>query len=193
MSAVAGGRVAGLTRSLRRDLAAARGLGVRGAAAELRSWLPGAPARASWDGTGYAVAFPIDVVYTWVDGADPEWRARRDAAWAVASPGEHSELAANPSRYANRDELRYSLRSLAAHAPWVRRIHVVTDRQIPPWLMPDDSRLRVVDHSEIFAGTDGVPTFNSHAIESRLHHIDGLGEHYLYLNDDMFLGRPTRP
>jgi hypothetical protein len=193
MSAVTGGRVGSLARSLRRDIRAARGLGARGAAGELRSLLPGAPARAAWDGAGYAVAFPIDVVYTWVDGADPEWRTRREAAWAVADAGEHSHLAANPSRYANRDELRYSLRSLAEYAPWVRRIHVVTDRQIPPWLMPDDSRLRVVDHSEIFAGTDGLPTFNSHAIEARLHLIDGLGEHYLYLNDDMFLGRPSRP
>jgi hypothetical protein len=157
--------------------------------------LPGAPARVPRGGCdhGYAVAFEIDVVYTWVDGADPAWQARRDAAWATARPGEHSELAANPSRYANRDELRYSLRSLAANAPWVRRIHVVTDRQIPSWLVTDDPRLRVVDHAEIFAGTDGVPSFNSHAIESRLHHVAGLSEHYLYLNDDMFLGRPMAP
>jgi hypothetical protein len=187
---VRSGKIVG---ALRRDVAAARGLGARGVAAELRSWLPGAPARTPWGGAGYEVTFPIDVVYTWVDGADRQWRARRDAAWAAANPGEHSELAANPSRYANRDELRYSLRSLATHAPWVRRIHVVTDRQIPPWLVIDHPRLRVVDHSEIFAGTGGVPTFNSHAIEARLHHIEGLGEHYLYLNDDMFLGRTCRP
>ncbi|MQT05573.1 stealth conserved region 3 domain-containing protein, partial [Streptomyces jumonjinensis] len=38
-----------------------------------------------------------------------------------------------------------------------------------------------------------LPTFNSHAIESQLHHIKGLSEHFLYFNDDMFLGRPVTP
>ena len=38
-----------------------------------------------------------------------------------------------------------------------------------------------------------LPTFNSHAIETRLHHIDGLAEHFLYFNDDVFLGRPLDP
>ncbi|MEV4559339.1 stealth conserved region 3 domain-containing protein [Kitasatospora sp. NPDC049285] len=35
--------------------------------------------------------------------------------------------------------------------------------------------------------------FNSHAIETGLHRIPGLAEHFLYFNDDMFLGRPVRP
>jgi hypothetical protein len=35
--------------------------------------------------------------------------------------------------------------------------------------------------------------FNSHAIESQLHHIEGLSEHFLYFNDDVFLGRPLAP
>src|SRR5699024_11149044 len=37
------------------------------------------------------------------------------------------------------------------------------------------------------------PVFNSHAIESQLHHIPGLAEQYLYLNDDVFFGRPVGP
>jgi hypothetical protein len=40
---------------------------------------------------------------------------------------------------------------------------------------------------------DALPTFNSHAIETSLHHIPGLAEHWLYFNDDFFLGRPLRP
>ena len=40
---------------------------------------------------------------------------------------------------------------------------------------------------------DALPTFNSHAIEASLHHIDGLAEHFVYFNDDMFVGRPLRP
>ena len=38
-----------------------------------------------------------------------------------------------------------------------------------------------------------LPVFNSNSIITQLHHIDGLSEHYLYLNDDMFFGRDVRP
>lgn len=135
------------------------------------------------------VRFPVDAVYTWVDGEDPEWRRRRaDAAQTTYHPE-----SANDARYASHDELRYSLRSLHLFAPWLRHIYLVTDRQVPEWLNTDDPRLTVVDHREIFADPSVLPTFNSHAIESQLHHIDGLSEHFLYFNDDVFLGRPLVP
>ena len=137
------------------------------------------------------VVDPVDVVYTWVDGSDPAWRARRDAA-LVGADGLH-ELSANESRYASHDELRYSLRSLEMYAPWVRHVHLVTDRQVPAWLAREHPRLTVVDHRDLFAGRGRLPTFNSHAIETQLHHIGGLSETYLYLNDDVFFGRPVDP
>ena len=37
-------------------------------------------------------------------------------------------------RFADNDELRYSLRSLEKHAPWVRNVHIVTNGQVPSWL-----------------------------------------------------------
>lgn len=138
------------------------------------------------------VSFPIDAVYTWVDGADPAWRGRRQAALEAAglnpSPADGGE-----SRYSSRDELRFSLRSLAMYAPWISRIWIVTDRQRPAWLRAGHPGVRVVDHREIFADASALPTFNSHAIETQLHRIDGLAEHFLYLNDDFFLGRPLTP
>jgi hypothetical protein len=75
----------------------------------------------------------------------------------------------------------------------VRHIWIVTDGQMPPWLDETDPKITVVDHREIFADPGVLPTFNSHAIESQLHHIDGLAEHFLYFNDDFFLGRPVLP
>jgi hypothetical protein len=135
------------------------------------------------------VRFPIDVVYTWVDGSDPQWQRRRAA---VAGEGYH-EQAANAARYANRDELRYSLRSLYLYAPWVRHIYIVTDRQVPDWLVPGHPGITIVDHRDIFDDPAALPTFNSHAIETRLHHIKGLAEHFLYFNDDVFLGSPVTP
>lgn len=138
------------------------------------------------------VTFPIDVVYTWVNGDDPAWQRKRDAALGILTEVLNSQ-STNQSRFVNRDELRYSLRSLAMFAPWVRRIFLVTDEQVPEWLDVDHAHVTVVDHKELFAGRGELPTFNSHAIESRLHHIDGLAEHFLYLNDDVFLGRPVPP
>jgi len=140
------------------------------------------------------ITFPIDFVYTWVDGEDPVWQARRDAALAGVDAGLRlSDQATNEARFMSRDELRYSLRSVAAYAPWVRRIFLVTDRQVPAWLLAEDERLTVVDHKEIFTDQAALPTFNSHAIESQLHHIEGLSEHFVYFNDDVFLGRPVPP
>ncbi|MGC1211669.1 MAG: stealth family protein, partial [Micromonospora sp.] len=131
------------------------------------------------------VTFPVDVVYTWVDGTDPAWLRRRAE---VAGTPYHAE-SASAARFLSRDELRYSLRSLHTYAPWVRTVYLVTDNQVPPWLEPGVPGLRVVSHREIFRDPSVLPTFNSHAIESQLHHIDGLSEHFLYFNDDVFLGR----
>ncbi|MEU1825357.1 stealth family protein [Streptomyces abikoensis] len=140
------------------------------------------------------ITFPIDVVYTWVDGSDPAWAARR--AKAQGADGHVEELheeAANDARYISRDELKYSLRSLHQYAPWVRNIFLVTDDQTPSWLDTSHPGIRVVSHKEIFSDPDVLPTFNSHAIESQLHHIEGLSEHFLYFNDDVFLGNPLTP
>ncbi|MFH8485364.1 stealth conserved region 3 domain-containing protein [Streptomyces longisporoflavus] len=138
------------------------------------------------------IDFPVDAVYTWVDDSDPEWRDRRDAALGGGGDGASADHGA--VRFRNRDELRYSLRSLAANAPWIRHIYLVTAGQTPAWLDADHPGVTVVDHRDLFADPEAaLPTFNSHSIESQLHRIEGLSEHFLYLNDDMFLGRPTTP
>jgi hypothetical protein len=137
------------------------------------------------------VPFPIDLVYTWVDGSDPRLQAERSRYGESVPDAHRSALAA--ARWRNRDELRYSLRSMQSFASWIRHIWIVTADQVPDWLDPAVPGLTVVSHREIFTDPSVLPTFNSHAIESQLHHIDGLAEHYLYANDDVFLGRPMRP
>ncbi|MBB6173720.1 hypothetical protein HNR23_003780 [Nocardiopsis mwathae] len=138
------------------------------------------------------VDFPIDVVYTWVDGDEPAMREKRNRYRTGGELAEILDKETNESRYTSHDELRYSLRSVWMYAPFVRNIYVVTDGQVPRWLDTSVPGVRVVDHREIFP--EGVlPVFNSHAIETRLHHIPGLSEHYLYFNDDVFVGRPVTP
>lgn len=143
----------------------------------------------SWQFSAKACPFPIDVVYTWVDGEDPDWLIRRESvatdAYEVAGDGDSIE------RFRALDELRYSLRSVWEHVPYARHIYVVTDGQVPGWLDTADPRITIVDHSTIFEDPSALPTFNSHAIETQLHHIDGLADQYLYLNDDVFFGRTS--
>lgn len=137
---------------------------------------------------------PVDLVYTWVNGMDPAWQARKaQHLGAGLSDRAHSIDAAIAARFENRDELRYSLRSVEMFANWVRHIWIVTDNQVPSWLRTDHPRLTVVDHRDIFRDQSALPSFNSHAIESQLHHIDGLSNLWLYLNDDMLFGCPVRP
>ncbi|MFI7275648.1 stealth family protein [Streptomyces sp. NPDC049879] len=152
-------------------------------------------AHPTWEGFSHPLAdtvdFPVDVVYTWVDGADPELAAKRDAYRAQAGAPRINARELGASRYESHDELRYSLRSLEMYAPFVRTIHIVTDGQTPDWLDTSAPGIRIVDHKEIFADPSVLPVFNSHAIESQLHRIPGLSERYLYLNDDFFVGRPV--
>jgi hypothetical protein len=132
---------------------------------------------------------PIDVVYTWVDGSDPQWIARnREALVKNGFPEPAKSL-----RFANHEELRYSMRSIERYMPWVRRIFLVTDHQRPSWLKDGESKVTIVDHSEIFPDRKCLPTFNSTAIEANLHRIPGLGERYVYFNDDMMIGTPFEP
>ena len=133
--------------------------------------------------------FPVDVVYTWVDGDDEAWNAAREER--LAGLGDQRRESAGRARFRSRDELRHSMRSVHLFAPWVRTIHLVTAGQRPAWLA-DHPQVRLVDHREILPA-DALPTFSSQAIETALHRVPDLAEHFVYLNDDVFLGRPLRP
>ena len=153
---------------------------------------------------------PFDVVYTWVNGSDPEqraalleYRARWDSEAGVLLPTAHVESKSNSSnatddtaalnRYRDNGELKYSLRSLVKYAPWVRRIILVTNGQVPRWLDTQHPRIRIVTHAEIFPNASDLPTFSSPAIEAHLHRIPGLSARFIYFNDDVMLGSPVWP
>ncbi|SMX89786.1 stealth family protein [Brevibacterium antiquum] len=139
------------------------------------------------------ITFPIDAVYTWVDGADPEWIESKRRLEAQLSGNEYHPEANHEARFESKDELKYSLRSVEYFAPWFRRIYIVTSGQVPSWLNLDHPKIRMISHSDIYDAADHLPTFNSNSIISRLHHIPDLSEHYVYLNDDVMLGKPVRP
>jgi hypothetical protein len=142
-----------------------------------------------WAPLASDIDFEIDMVFSWVDGSDVEFlreRARRMQTYVVGE-GDESE-----ARYRQIDELKYALRSVHLFAPWVRRIFICTDSPAPSWLAKHP-KVTLVRSEDMFADLSVLPTYNSHAVESQLHRIDGIAEHFLYSNDDMFFGRPLSP
>uniref|UniRef100_A0A3B3ZEF4 N-acetylglucosamine-1-phosphotransferase subunits alpha/beta n=1 Tax=Periophthalmus magnuspinnatus TaxID=409849 RepID=A0A3B3ZEF4_9GOBI len=97
------------------------------------------------------------------------------------------------SRFEDNEELRYSLRSVEKHAPWVRHIFIVTNGQIPSWLNLDNPRVSVVTHQDIFLNHSHLPTFSSPSIETHIHRIPGLSQKFIYLNDDVMFGKDVWP
>ncbi|XP_004844909.1 N-acetylglucosamine-1-phosphotransferase subunits alpha/beta isoform X2 [Heterocephalus glaber] len=97
------------------------------------------------------------------------------------------------SRFEDNEELRYSLRSIERHAPWVRNIFIVTNGQIPSWLNLDNPRVAIVTHQEVFRNLSHLPSFSSPAIESHIHRIEGLSQKFIYLNDDVMFGKDVWP
>ena len=123
----------------------------------------------------------IDLVYLWVDGEDENWLKKK----AHYQPEKCDEEAIKKCRFVSNDELKYSLRSVEKNAPWINKIYIVTDGQVPSWLNLENEKVRIIDHSEIIP-QEKLPLFNSNAIELRIPYIPNLSEYFLYANDDMF-------
>jgi DNA-binding response OmpR family regulator len=112
---------------------------------------------------------------------DPAWLAELaryralaaglDASQQAAPHSNGTTTAASANRYRDNDELRYSMRSLEKYAPWLRRIVLVTNGQVPAWLDVAHPRITVVTHAQIFANASHLPVFSSPAIEVHLHHL----------------------
>ena len=120
----------------------------------------------------------IDIVYLWVDGNDPVWLKKRQ-------PYLKTEINTT-GRYQDNQELKYSLRSIDQHLPWIRKIFIVTDQQIPPFVDINHPKIEIIDHTTLLP-KEILPTFNSSVLDYFVYKIPGLSEHFLYANDDMFV------
>lgn len=147
-----------------------------------------------------------DAVVTFVTADDSEFRESLRRYRPGAAPESYSR-----SRFDDLGELRYCLRGIAQHAPFVRRIFLVVSAisQIPEWLdlsAVTQPRVVVVTHDDMCAQArssgqwpslpecrDVLPTFNSNAIEALLPFIPGIAPHFLYFNNDMLLGNTVTP
>lgn len=132
----------------------------------------------------------IDLVYTWVNGNDDKW-LREKRKWQKKVGIEAGEEL-NPCRFIDNQELRYSLRSIEQNAPWINKIFIVTNGQVPEWLDTSHPKINIITHDQIMP-KDALPTFNSDAIETCIANIPGLSEYFLYANDDCFLNQYVDP
>ena len=129
----------------------------------------------------------IDLVYLWVDGSDPKWREKKQK---YSGEKELDKDAIADCRFIDYDELKFSIRSAEKNLPWINKIYIVADEQIPKWLDLNNDRVQVVDLKEIVPA-DKLPLFNSGAIEARLPFIPNLSEYFIYANDDMLFWNPA--
>lgn len=127
----------------------------------------------------------IDFVIPWVDGNDPEWRARK-AKYLGTSTNDDSE-----QRYRDWGLLPYWFRGVEKFAPWVNKVWFICDQEPPEWLNKNHPKLRIVRHED-YLPEEYRPAFSSHPIELNLHRIEGLSEQFVYFNDDTFLLQPVK-
>ena len=128
----------------------------------------------------------IDVVIPWVDGADPEWIARKKEYAKEALKADD-----RTTRYRDWEELVYIFRGIEKNMPWVRKVFLITEGHVPSWLNRECQKLVHLKHSDYIPGKY-LPTFSSHPIELNLHRIAELAEHFIYFNDDMFVLQPLK-
>ena len=138
----------------------------------------------------------IDAVITWVDGNSSKQILKRQKYLSNAINPLH-ENAVNLHRWMCNNEILYCLQSIYNFAPWIKKIWIVVDDEVPDVssLSPEiQQKITYVYHREIFRElSDNLPTFNSLSIESLLWRIDGLSEKFVYFNDDVFLTAPLKP
>jgi hypothetical protein len=129
----------------------------------------------------------IDIVYTWVDSSDAEWKKLRKIFWNKIQMGDNSDYRF-PVNNNSSGELNLSIEVLLKYASWINKIYIIVMRPQKPIL--DNhllEKVKLVYHDEIWDNCEYLPVFNSHAIESNIHKIKGLSEKFIYFNDDCYL------
>ena len=136
----------------------------------------------------------IDAVILWVDGNDKRHQAKMLPYLETNKSIKSKKF---KTRFAQVDEIEYTVNSLLKYAPYLRNIFIITDEQTPNFLENKESeyeKVSTVDHKVIFSGYEEfLPTFNSRTIETFMFRIPDLAEHFIYLNDDFFVINKTQP
>lgn len=129
----------------------------------------------------------IDFVVTWVNQNDEEWLNKKKRYENDNLKGDNTV-----QRYRDWGLFKYWFRCVEKNAPWVNRIFLITDKQVPAWINLDNKKIKIINHEEILE-REKLPTFNSNAIEFGIGNIKELSEYFVYFNDDVFITRKIKP
>lgn len=132
--------------------------------------------------------YKIDFVIPWVDGSDPAWQAEKEKCW-IAEGNTPYKDGNQAARFRDWDNLRYWFRGVEKFTPWVNHIYFVTWGHIPEWLNTNHPKLTIIRHED-YIPSKYLPVFQANPIEVNFHRIEGLSEHFVYFNDDMFVISP---
>lgn len=126
---------------------------------------------------------PIDIVIRWAGIPSPQKIRKCKAA------GLNPDALFPPQTH----DLKYAFRSLK-YLPWARRVYLLLDDDelLPPWLHRTHPALKIVRHSA-FIPPQFLPTYNSNVIDSFVHCVPDLAEHFIVLDDECFVLKPTPP
>ena len=130
----------------------------------------------------------IDVVITWVDGSEPNYKLKLEKNLK-------NKKIIN-RQYTQANEIEFCVASIIKFAPFFRKIFIVTDKQKPRFSgirhMVSLKKIEIIDHEEIFRDNlDCIPSFNIRSIDALLFKIKNLSDKFIYFNDDMFLIKET--
>jgi len=125
----------------------------------------------------------MDIVIAYVDGMDPLWQEDYQ---------KYTDIPLLTKRFRDWGTLKYLLRGIQYKMPFVENVFLVVSRdsQVPECI--DRENVKVVYHED-FIPEEYLPTFNSTTISLHLHKIPGLGEEFIYFNDDIFPVGECRP
>lgn len=126
----------------------------------------------------------MDIVIAYCNQNDVVWQKEYNDTikkYKMDFPGSN-----NFNRFSDMNTLQYLLRSVDKYMSDIDNVFLVVSgpTQVPKWI--NKKTVKVIYH-ENFIPKKYLPTFSARTIETFLHFIPGLGEKFLYFNDDMII------
>lgn len=118
----------------------------------------------------------MDAVISYVNGCEKVWRTEFNK-YSAFTPSKYF-------RFYDWGTLKYVLRGISQYMPYIDNVFLVVSNieQVPDYV--DQTKVKIVLHKD-FIPEEYLPTFQPNAIEIFMHMISGLGEEFVYFNDDM--------
>lgn len=130
--------------------------------------------------------FKVDYVITYLDPTDPYWLDK-------FSKYKTEEFRKQPARYdvEGKRHLKFHFRCIEQNMPWINNVYLVvfSESQVPDWINRD--RVKVIT-DDMYIPQKYLPTFNTSTKQMHLQFIPGLGEHFIFADDDVYSINPIQ-